>query len=114
MRDGQLLAMDSPLSLKQTALPGLAWDVYPNQPADEDLSPDSVYLLNILNALNACPCVLRAGLASDHLRAITPADVTEEVLRKRLPGIGQTDVRFKQVEPSLEDVFLALADRDSS
>jgi ABC-2 type transport system ATP-binding protein len=114
MRDGQLLAMDSPLSLKQAALPGLAWNVYPGQTADEDLPQESVYLLKILNALNECPCVLRAGLASDHLRAITPADVTEKILRKHLEGIGQTEVRFKQVEPSLEDVFLALAEREVS
>lgn len=112
MRDGQLLAVDSPLSLKQTALPGLAWDVFVGQPLYEDLSQDSAKLLQTLNALNACPCVMRAGLASDHLRAITPADVTEEVLRQHLEGAGQTDVRFEQVEPSLEDVFLALAARD--
>src|SRR5512139_1764415 len=28
MRDGQLLAMDTPSALKRTALPGLAWDVF--------------------------------------------------------------------------------------
>ena len=112
MRDGQLLALDSPLSLKQTALPGLAWDVFIGQTLDEDHPQESGDLLQTLNALNACPCVLRAGLASDHLRAITPADVTEDVLRQHLEGAGQTDVQIEQVEPSLEDVFLALAARD--
>jgi ABC-2 type transport system ATP-binding protein len=112
MRDGLLLAMDSPLSLKHTALPGLAWDVYIDQKMDEGHPQESVYLLKVLNALNACPCVLRAGLASDHLRAITPEDVTEKVLRGHLEGMGLKDVRFKQVEPSLEDVFLALAEVD--
>ncbi|HJW90843.1 MAG TPA: ABC transporter ATP-binding protein, partial [Anaerolineales bacterium] len=60
MRDGRLLAMDTPSNLKAHALPGKAWDVYA-QP-----------ILPALKALESCPCVLRAGLVGDHLRAITP------------------------------------------
>jgi ABC-2 type transport system ATP-binding protein len=114
MRDGRLLALDTPSALKQHAMPGRAWDVFPNaggenlqagNPAPEAASP----LLAALTALEQCPCVLRAGLVSDHLRAITPPDVDEAGLRQRLSDAGITEVRLELAEPTLEDVFLALA-----
>jgi ABC-2 type transport system ATP-binding protein len=101
MRDGLLLAMDSPSALKQSALPGLAWDVFA-QP-----------VLEALQALEDCPCVLRAGLTGDHLRAITPLDVDASDLRARLNEAGIQGAGIETVEPSLEDVFLALAVRGS-
>jgi len=97
MRDGKLLALDSPSALKKHALPGLAWDVFA-QP-----------LLPALAVLEQCPCVLRAGLTGDHLRAITPADVNAEVLQKALHDAGMRVDHLEVVEPTLEDVFLALA-----
>lgn len=97
MRDGKLLALDSPSALKQHALPGLAWDVFA-QP-----------LLPALAVLEQCPCVLRAGLTGDHLRAITPADVNAEVLQKALHDAEIRIDHIAVVEPTLEDVFLALA-----
>jgi ABC-2 type transport system ATP-binding protein len=100
MRDGRLLAMETPSWLKQHALPGLAWDVYAEP------------LLPALDTLEACPCVLRAGLVSDHLRAITPLDVDAANLEARLAEAGTPALRVEQVEPSLEDVFLSLATRD--
>lgn len=99
MRDGQLLAMDSPSVLKESALPGIAWDVTA-QP-----------LLVALQGLSNLPIVLRAGLMGDHLRAITHFDVSEDVLREELRGVGIEEVRLERVEPSLEDVFLSLAVR---
>lgn len=99
MRDGKILAMDTPGVLKQEALPGIAWDVFA-QP-----------LLAALEALQRCPCVLRAGLVGDHLRAITPPDITQQILTDRLDEAGILPVRLEQVEPTLEDVFLALAVR---
>ena len=98
MRDGRLLAMDSPSALKQHALPGLAWDVFaqPQLPA--------------LAALESCQAVLRAGLSGDHLRAITPRQVDASVLSGCLVGAGVRVQHIEQVEPTLEDVFLALAD----
>jgi ABC-2 type transport system ATP-binding protein len=93
MRDGKLLAMDSPSALKQHALPGLAWDVFA-QP--------------LLPALS--PCVLRAGLTGDHLRAITSSDTDAEILHATLHEAGLQVERIEHVEPTLEDVFLALAD----
>ena len=97
MRDGKLLALDSPSALKKHALPGLAWDVFA-QP-----------LLPSLAVLEQCPCVLRAGLTGDHLRAITPADVNAEVLQMALHDAGMRVDHLEVVEPTLEDVFLALA-----
>lgn len=97
MRDGKLLAMDSPSALKQHALPGLAWDVF--------ASP----LLPVLSALEHCPCVLRAGLTGDHLRAITPATIEASTLVKTLQDAGIQVDRIELAEPTLEDVFLALA-----
>ena len=111
MRDGQLLAMDDPASLKKNALPGNAWDVIVNSGSMENEIKDSANLLTALNALNDCECVIRAGLASDHLRAITPENVTAETFQNSLIQIGLENFRLEPVEPSLEDVFLALASR---
>ena len=105
MRDGKLLAMDTPSALKSSALPGLAWDVFVGGAGTEGTSP----LLIALNALETCPCVLRAGLTGDHLRAITPFDVNAEMLLGRLGEADVTGLRVEPVEPTLEDVFLALA-----
>lgn len=94
MRAGKLLALDTPSALKRSALPGLAWDVYNGGDA-----------LASLAALQACPQVLRTGLAGDHLRAITAPGAGRDALRAALPG-----ARIEPAEASLEDVFLALAD----
>ncbi len=114
MRDGRLLAMDAPSALKANALPGLAWDVIPDVPEQDGLDGASPAmaspLLDLLNALQSCSCVSRAGLTNDHLRAITPKDMTEETFRDALKQIGVSRVRIELVEPTLEDIFLALAD----
>jgi ABC-2 type transport system ATP-binding protein len=99
MRAGKLLAIDTPSNLKSQALSGLAWDVFAEP------------LLPALSALETCPGVLRAGLAGDHLRAITSADAKQKSLSRYLAKAGIHDARLNQVEPSLEDVFLALATR---
>jgi hypothetical protein len=65
--------------------------------------------LAALEALEHCNCVLRAGLAGDHLRAITPAKVTAEILGERLAEAGVETELIELVTPTLEDVFLALA-----
>ena len=97
MRRGRLLAMDTPTNLKEQALPGLAWDVV-GQP-----------LLDALMTLEDCPYVLRAGLVSDHLRAITPPGITSGAIEKHLTERGINNTQVEKVEPTLEDVFLALA-----
>jgi ABC-2 type transport system ATP-binding protein len=98
MRDGKLLALDSPSALKQHSLPGLAYDVFAHP------------LLAALTVLEGCPCVLRAGLTAEHLRAITPFNVDAETLNRSLSAAGIQVERIELVEPTLEDVFLALAD----
>ncbi|MCL5273616.1 MAG: ABC transporter ATP-binding protein [Chloroflexi bacterium] len=97
MRAGKLLALDTPSALKQQALRGLAWDVYAGP------------LLSALTVLAHAPNVLRAGLAGDHLRAITTPDVDEHALRNMLTAAGAAVTSIERVEPTLEDVFLALA-----
>jgi len=106
MRNGQLLAMDTPSSLKRNALPGLAWDVLITE--SEDYANT---LLLALNLLQQKPGILRAGLVSNHLRVITPHDFDPGDVEADLSRQGIPAVRMEQVEPSLEDVFLALASR---
>ena len=117
MQAGKLLAMDTPSALKAEALPGLAWDVLVSsagEPWPGALSAgvgNTALLLAALNALEACPGVLRAGLAGDHLRAITPVDLRGETLLDWLAGAGIHGMDVHLVEPTLEDVFLALASK---
>ncbi len=98
MRRGKLLAMDTPTRLKRSSLPGKAWDVYA-QP-----------MLEALDALEALPQVVRAGLSADHLRAITPQDVDGATLETALKDQGLDEVSVAAAEATLEDVFLALAE----
>lgn len=102
MRKGALLAMDTPSALKESSLPGLAWDVWID-------GQKAGMILLALNALIKCPRVLRAGLVAEHLRAITPSDVMAQDLVDELASAGIEHARAEQVEPTLEDVFLALA-----
>ena len=97
MRDGRLLAMDTPARLKQTVLPGPVWEVYADSLEDG------------LGALTGMPGVLRAGLTGDHLRAITVAGMTVRKLETAIRKSGLAGARVAPGEPSLEDVFLALA-----
>lgn len=102
MRDGKLLAMDTPTTLKEKALPGIAWDVIvrPLLPALESLTEESN--------------VLRVGLFEDHLRIITPPEVQRETLVNYLVEKGFEDVVINRVNPSLEDIFLTLAGKGES
>lgn len=98
MSAGKLLAMDTPAMLKREALPGLAWDVW----ADP--------LLPAISVLEGCPGVLRTGLASAHLRVITTIEVKKRDLVGTLSAAGISGAKITKTEPTLEDVFLALAD----
>ena len=99
MRDGKLLAIDAPSALKENALPGQAWDVVAEP------------LLPALAALEKCPCVLRAGLAGDHLRAISTPGAQAGEIQKALRQENLRIIKIEKVEPSLEDIFLSLAAR---
>ncbi len=97
MRQGRLLAMDTPAVLKERALPGPAWEVFARP------------LLPALETLEHCPQVQRAGLAGDHLRAITDKGVSARDLRGCLQKGGMEVQAIEVATPTLEDVFLALA-----
>ncbi|MBI5564345.1 MAG: ABC transporter ATP-binding protein [Chloroflexi bacterium] len=99
---GQLLALDTPSGLKTSALPGAAWDITPDH--------GNASLVTALTALHDVPGVVRAGLAGDRLRAITaPQAHTGDSLRAAMLNNGFVDAQIEQVEPTLEDVFIALA-----
>jgi len=112
MHNGRLLAIDTPSALKSKALPGLAWDIKIPEEAESNEKPSRISLLESLKTLQNCPFVLRTGLVSDHLRAITPFEISQENLKSLLNEAGITNVQLELVEPSLEDVFLALATHD--
>jgi len=97
MRDGKLLAMDTPSNLKRDIIPGDVWEVYA-EPLQEGLErlPD----------VNG---VLRVSLAGDHLRTITEKGKKREGLLRsfKVNGLKVSDVIVG--EPTLEDVFISLA-----
>jgi ABC-2 type transport system ATP-binding protein len=97
MREGKLLAMDTPSSLKRDIIPGDVWEVYA-EPLEAGLE-----------ALPEIEGVLQVGLAGDHLRTITERGTKKEDLLKALSG---RNIHVRDVivgEPTLEDVFISLA-----
>lgn len=100
MRAGRLLAYASPTFLKESVLPGLAWDIFAEP------------LLPALAVLQRAAHVLRAGLAGDHLRAVTPAGVSEQLLVSLLTQAGIQNLQVIRAEPTLEDVFLTLGGKE--
>lgn len=97
MRDGHLLALDTPLALKQKFVQGDIWEI----------SADP--LLTALAALETLPGVERVALAGDHLRVITAQGQDEAQLRAALNAAGGQMLALQRGEPTLEDVFLNLA-----
>lgn len=97
MRDGKLLAMDTPLALKEKLVPGAVWEVY------------TTALLDGLNTLSSSKGVLKYGLAGDHLRVIVEPSWGEAELRKLLEQNGVAFASIQKGEATLEDVFLNLA-----
>jgi ABC-2 type transport system ATP-binding protein len=97
MRSGRLLAMDTPLALKQRYVPGDIVEI--QTPA----------LLKALAILEANPGVLRASLSGDQLRLVVQKGLGLQDLASLLQKSG-IDVQAIQVgEPVLEDVFVNLA-----
>ncbi len=118
MRDGRLLALDTPSNLKRNLLPGLAWDVFITEVSrelnDETLNSIGLRLLYAIEILNKTPGVMRAGLFANRLRVITEPNVSLETLQNHLTIAGVDVSKIEIVEPTLEDVFLALAGRKDS
>jgi ABC-2 type transport system ATP-binding protein len=97
MRDGKLLAMDTPSALKASVIPGEVWEVH-LQPPEAGLE-----------ALAKVEGVERVGLSGDHLRVIARPGLGAKTLRAAAQARGLAAPRIERGEPSLEDVFLALA-----
>jgi len=105
MRDGKLLAMDTPSNLKRDIIPGDVWEVYAEP------------LQSGLETLPNIDGVLRVGLAGDHLRTITQKGVhiksdAEGMKEYLLNTLKQNNINVRDVvigEPTLEDVFISLA-----
>jgi ABC-2 type transport system ATP-binding protein len=97
MRNGKLLAFDTPTHLKQDTFGAAAWQV-----RMADLSQG-------LGAIEGQPGVRRVGLSGDGIRVITENTVRRDQFGKQLAEVGLQNASFEQVEPSLEDVFLSLA-----
>jgi len=97
MREGKLLAMDTPSNLKSKVIFGDVWEVFAEP------------LQNGLAALHDVNGVLRVGLAGDHIRTITERGIQAEALRNALDAKGVTVDEIVSGEPTLEDVFLSLA-----
>ena len=97
MRDGKLLAIDTPSNLKKDIIPGDVWEVFADPLQDG------------LEVLPEVEGVLRVGLAGDHLRTITERGKKKGDLLKALK---RKNVNVRDVvvgEPTLEDVFISLA-----
>jgi ABC-2 type transport system ATP-binding protein len=97
MRDGKLLALDTPATLKASVIPGDVWEVHAEP------------LQLALDACQSCEGLLRVGLAGDHLRMITERGMLEKRLRDELQSSGLTVSQLERGEATLEDVFLSLA-----
>ncbi len=97
MRDGRLLALDSPQNLKSSVIPGKIWEIYTDS------------LLEGLEKLPLVSGVLRVGLAGDHLRLILEPNLDKPGLESSILNLGLKNVRLEPGEANLEDVFLALA-----
>jgi ABC-2 type transport system ATP-binding protein len=96
MRDGKLLAMDTPTALKRSIITGDVWEVYAD-PLERGME--------ILSAIDG---VERVGLAGDYLRVISQR-VDKESMQRLLGGNGIRVEKIERGEPTLEDVFLSLA-----
>jgi ABC-2 type transport system ATP-binding protein len=96
MRDGKLLAMDTPTKLKQSIITGDVWEVFA-QPLERGVE-----------LLSTIPGVERVGLAGDHLRVISQR-VDKDAMQSLLTSEGIRVEKIERGEPTLEDVFLSLA-----
>ena len=97
MRDGKLLAMDTPSNLKRNLIPGDVWEVFA-EPLQDGLA-----------VLPDIEGVLSVGLAGDHLRTITERGKKKEEFLRALKDKGLHVRDIVVGEPTLEDVFISLA-----
>ncbi len=96
MRDGKLLAMDTPTNLKKKIITGDVWEVFA-YPLEQGIE-----LLSTMEGVE------RVGLAGDHLRVIS-SQVKKEAMSDLLSRENIRVEKIESGEATLEDVFLALA-----
>ncbi len=99
MNRGRLLAYDTPAELKRSVLEGPGWDL--------TVEP----IMEGLRVLEQSGLGLRISLAGDHLRVISPGEVAEQQLYDVFANSPLQLIRLERVAPSLEDVFLTLAEK---
>jgi ABC-2 type transport system ATP-binding protein len=97
MREGKLLAIDTPTALKESAIRGTVWDA--------NVEP----LGEALDLVQQCEGILRVGLAGDHLRIISRQGMSKKDIQESIKSQGLKLLKLEKGEPSLEDVFLSLA-----
>jgi ABC-2 type transport system ATP-binding protein len=97
MRDGKLLALDTPQNLKQGFIQGEIWEV-----SAEPLGA-------AMRALTSSADVQRINLAGDIMRVIGKNHMNADQIRQRLAVPGIRVISITKGEPSLEDVFSVLA-----
>ncbi len=94
MRQGKLLAIDTPLALKTQLVRGGVWEI--STPA----------LLDSLAILESTPGVERVILAGEKLRVISAPGLNPDVLELVLQKSGPKNFVVSPGQPTLEDVFL--------
>ncbi|MCG2786528.1 MAG: ABC transporter ATP-binding protein [Anaerolineae bacterium] len=97
MRDGNLLALDTPLALKERYVPGEVWELYAEP------------LLDGLHLLADMLGVVRASLSGDHLRVLVAPGLSGGELKSTLEKSKVRVASIQKSEATLEDVFLNLA-----
>ena len=97
MREGKLLAIDTPLALKKQFVPGSVYEIY------------ATPLLSGLSALEKLPGVQRVSLAGDHLKVILHPGADPAALHQAFEAGGVAVQSIMLGEPGLEDVFVHLA-----
>jgi ABC-2 type transport system ATP-binding protein len=103
MHGGRLVALDTPAALKRSALDGEVLEVE-GTPQDQARS-----------ACEAQPGVREVAPHGARLHAIVDdAQLRAPQLAAALAGAGVEDARVDQIEPSLEDVFVALVGRNAT
>lgn len=97
MRDGRLLAMDTPANLKARVISETIWDVLV-EPLEQGLT-----------VFAGIEGVVRVGLSGDRLRLLVRPGVSKRLLQDAARNAGLRWIQASPGEASLEDVFLSLA-----
>lgn len=97
MRDGCLLAMDTPVNLKARVISERIWEVLV-EPLERGLA-----------VFASMEGVARVGLSGDRLRLLVGPSVSKRALQDAARSAGLRWIHAAPGEASLEDVFLSLA-----